>query len=180
MSIVPNYFLPNRYTKGWLRFSGNNPRWDMVKDHRPLSWIMFSTNTFVWNIVESIREDENLKSKPQVRMTPDRIQHNVELFLSSKMGHSLKRDVKIFRCELKDDHHHHPTTHLLEGIWEGIFWFQLHLRDISKLIPRVNFYFFQIRVIGHLEFWILCPSKFFPMDVKRSTFMVKRLQAFFS
>ena len=60
---------------------------------------------------------KNLKSNPQVRTTSKRTQHNVELFLSSKMGHSLERDVKLFGRELKDDHHHHPTTPLLEGMW---------------------------------------------------------------
>ncbi|MDV3205125.1 MAG: hypothetical protein Q8883_02585, partial [Sweet potato little leaf phytoplasma] len=58
------------------------------------------------NVVESIREDENLKLKQQVWTNLDRTQNNVEFFFSSNIGHSLMRDVKIFGRELMDDRHH--------------------------------------------------------------------------
>ena len=45
------------------------------------------------------------------------MQHDVEIFLNSKTGYSLERDVKISRRELNDDHHHHLNTPILEGMW---------------------------------------------------------------
>ena len=103
--------------KRWLHFSGHNSHRDMVKDYLHLSWIILVLTLFAWEIVERIQKDENLKSKPQVRTTSNRTQHNVELFLSSKTGHSLERNVKLSRRELNDDHHHHLTMPLLEGMW---------------------------------------------------------------
>ena len=63
-------------------------------------------------------------------MTPDKTQHNVKLFFSSKMGQSLEWDIKCFERKLKDDHHHHPTTPMLEGMWE--FWDILVSASISE------------------------------------------------
>ena len=50
--------------------------------------------------------------KPQVRTTSKRMQHNMELFLSSKLGHSLKRNVKLLGREQRSDFHHNRTTPL--------------------------------------------------------------------
>ena len=48
--------------------------------------------------------------KPQVRTTSKRMQHNVELFLSSELGHSPKRNVKLLGREQRSDFHHNRTT----------------------------------------------------------------------
>ena len=38
------------------------------------------------------------------------MQHNVELFLSSELGHSPKRNVKLLGREQRSDFHHNRTT----------------------------------------------------------------------
>ena len=38
------------------------------------------------------------------------MQHNVELFLSSELGHSPKRSVKLLGREQRSDFHHNRTT----------------------------------------------------------------------
>ena len=38
------------------------------------------------------------------------MQHNVELFLSSELGHSPNRNVKLLGREQKSDFHHNRTT----------------------------------------------------------------------
>ena len=42
------------------------------------------------------------------------MQHNVELFLSSELGHSPKMNVKLLGCEQRSDFHHNRTTPLKE------------------------------------------------------------------
>ncbi|WMV59198.1 hypothetical protein MTR67_052583 [Solanum verrucosum] len=42
----------------------------------------------------------NSQIKPQVRTTSTRMQHNVELFLSSELGHSPKWSIKLLGREL--------------------------------------------------------------------------------
>ena len=44
------------------------------------------------------------------------MQHNVELFLSSELGHSPKRNVKLLGREQRSDFHHNRTTPL-EAYW---------------------------------------------------------------
>ena len=58
--------------------------------------------------VESIQKDEFSK-KPQVRTTSKRMQHNVELFLSSELGHSPNRNVKLLGREQRSEFHHNRT-----------------------------------------------------------------------
>ena len=41
-----------------------------------------------------------------------RMQHNVKLFLSSELGHSPKRNVKLLGREQRRDFHHNRTTPL--------------------------------------------------------------------
>ena len=43
-------------------------------------------------------------------MTSKRMQHNVELSLSSELGHSSKRNVKLLGREQRSDFHHNRTT----------------------------------------------------------------------
>ena len=38
------------------------------------------------------------------------MQHNVELFLSSELGHNPKRNVKLLGREQRSDFHHNRTT----------------------------------------------------------------------
>uniref|UniRef100_M1DD24 Uncharacterized protein n=1 Tax=Solanum tuberosum TaxID=4113 RepID=M1DD24_SOLTU len=45
------------------------------------------------------------------------MQHNVEPFLSSELGHSPKRSAKLLGREQRSDFHHNQTTPLLEGMW---------------------------------------------------------------
>ncbi|WMV33714.1 hypothetical protein MTR67_027099 [Solanum verrucosum] len=77
----------------------------------------------------------NSQIKPQVRTTSTRMQHNVELFLSSKLGHSPKKSIKLLGRELRNDFHHNQTTPLSEGMWV----FSLDI-SVSVLHPK-NFGF---------------------------------------
>uniref|UniRef100_M1DIR8 Uncharacterized protein n=1 Tax=Solanum tuberosum TaxID=4113 RepID=M1DIR8_SOLTU len=45
------------------------------------------------------------------------MQHNMEHFLSSELGHSPKRSVKLLGREQRSDFHHNQTTPLSEGMW---------------------------------------------------------------
>ena len=80
--------------------------------------------------VESIQKDEFSK-KPQVRTTSKRMQHNVELFLSSELGHSPKRSVKLLGREPRSDFHHNRTTPLEA---RGFFFLVL---SVSVSHPKV-------------------------------------------
>ena len=52
----------------------------------------------------------NSQVKPQVWMTLTRMSYNVKLFLSKKLGHSSKRNIKLLGREIRSDFHHNKTT----------------------------------------------------------------------
>ena len=68
------------------------------------------------------RESKRMNSpKPQVRTTSKRMQHNVEHVLSSELGHSPKRSVKLLGREQRSDFHHNQTIPLSESIWVFLY-----------------------------------------------------------
>ncbi|WMV07485.1 hypothetical protein MTR67_000870 [Solanum verrucosum] len=85
----------------------------------------------------------NSQIKPQVQTTSTRMQHNVDLFLSSELRHSPKRSIKLLGHELRIDFHHNQTTPLSEGMWFFFLGllvsvshpkhFHFHLRQLSNL-----------------------------------------------
>ena len=72
--------------------------------------------SFISIFVENILKDEILR-KLQVQTISKRMQHNVKLFLSSELGHSPKRSVKLLGSEQRNDFHQNQTTPLSEGMW---------------------------------------------------------------
>ena len=74
------------------------------------------------------------------------MQHNVELFLSSKLGHSPKRNVKLLGHEQRSDFHHNQTT-LIEAcgyffssvsfsLASGSFDYRKQVSNLSDDAPR--------------------------------------------
>ena len=72
--------------------------------------------------------------KPQVRTTSKRMQHNVELFLSSELGHSPKRSVKLLGRKQRSGFHHNQTTPLSEGMW-------VFFRSVSFSLASEKFWY---------------------------------------
>ena len=138
---------------------------------------IFRLMSFISVFVESIQEDE-FSSKPQVWTTSKKMQHNVELFLSSELGHSPKRSAKLLGREQRNDFRHNPTTPLSEGMWVYLWVCRFQFRIRKGLVSTGSN--FPVWVTMHQELWKLCPCKFLIMGVKCTTFMAKRLQASFS
>ena len=80
-------WMPDRSSR--RRFEENNEVSTRLCREHPKGWIL---------------------QKPQVRTTSKRMQHNVEHFLSSELGHSPKRNVKLLGREQRSDFHHNRTT----------------------------------------------------------------------
>ena len=83
---------------------------NMVKETISHLNLIFMLMIFISAFVESIQKGEFSKKKPQVWTTSKCMQHNVEIFLSSKLGHSPKRNVKLLGREQRSDFHHDQTT----------------------------------------------------------------------
>uniref|UniRef100_M1D957 Uncharacterized protein n=1 Tax=Solanum tuberosum TaxID=4113 RepID=M1D957_SOLTU len=60
--------------------------------------------------------------------TSKRMQHNVEIFLSSELGHSRKGSAKLLGREQRNDFHHNQTTPLLKGMWAFPWVYQFQFR----------------------------------------------------
>ena len=113
--------------------------------------------------------------KPQVQTTSKRMQHNVELFLSSELGHSPKRNVKLLGREQRSDFHHNWTT-LSRHVGLSLFL------SVSVSHSEVSIYRKQVSNLSDNapRVWKLYLCRFLIMGAKRATFMAKRLQASFS
>ncbi|KAH0776478.1 hypothetical protein KY290_007889 [Solanum tuberosum] len=71
-------------------------------------------------------EKRNVLNK--VRTTSNRMQHNVQIFLSSELGHNPKRSIRLLGRELRKDFHHNQTTPLLEVMWVFIWVYRFLFR----------------------------------------------------
>ncbi|WMV32866.1 hypothetical protein MTR67_026251 [Solanum verrucosum] len=76
----------------------------------------------------------NSQIKPQVQTTSIRMQHNVELFLSSELGQSSKNSIKLLGRELRSDFHHNQTTSQSEGMWVFLWVYRFQFRIRKTLI----------------------------------------------
>ena len=99
-------------------------------------------------------------------------------FLSSKLGHSTKRGVKLLGHKHRSNFHHNQITPLSEGIWVFLWFLSVLVSHSKNLVSAESK--LPIWVTIHQELWKLCLCKFLSLDVKRSTFMAKRFQASFS
>ena len=68
-----------------------------------------------------------------------RMQHNVELFLSSELGHSLKRSVKLLVREQRSDFQHNRTTPLSEVIWVFLWLLLVSICIWIWCLPEASF-----------------------------------------
>uniref|UniRef100_M1D8A8 Uncharacterized protein n=1 Tax=Solanum tuberosum TaxID=4113 RepID=M1D8A8_SOLTU len=87
--------------------------------------------------VESIQEDEfSNQTTGADDIKKDAAQRGT--FLSSELGHSLKRSVKLLGREQRSDFHHNQTTPLSEGMWVYLWVcrFQFRIWKFFGLYPR--------------------------------------------
>ena len=66
------------------------------------------------------------------------MQHNVELFLLSELGHSPKRSVKLLGREQRSEFHHNRTTPL-EACGSSFRSVNLNLASGSFVLSEVSF-----------------------------------------
>ena len=71
---------------------------------------IFMMTSFISALVEASKRMNSPKKKSLVWTTSKRVQHNVELFLRSELGHSPKRIVRLVGYEQRSVLHQNKTT----------------------------------------------------------------------
>ena len=111
-----------------------------------------------------------------MRMISKRCSTMWKFFFSIEQGHSLTRSVKLLGRKQRIDFHHNQTTPYHKACGFSL------LSSISVLHLQISIFIrsrFSIKVKIHQELWELCLCMFLRVDLKISTFMSKRFQAFF-